>query len=866
MKTKIASLGICLLATSALVSPVVAFAQETTVAPEAASADEVTEVVIKRGRNLPNTMRRTAEVTSILTNADLQRSGDGTAAAALTRVTGLSLVEGRFVYVRGLGERYSSALLNGSPLPSPEPLQRVVPLDLFPSGILNRVSVQKTYSAEYPGEFGGGVIDLQTLSVPREPFLSLSIGTGGNSEATFKDGVTHYGSDTDPIGFDDGARSLPSPLRDAFRSGKRINSANYTDQELQRIGRSLTNAPLNLIQQTDNLPANFDISLTGGNAFDLGGGRLGVIGLIDFSNDWTVKNGIQQGGEFQSGSVEIVQDYDYQTTENNVGLNGLLTLGYERGNHDVQWTNLYVRNTTKRTKVLEGEDVRGIGQRRVDSTGWYQRQLTFTQVSGRHELKPDWRLRWRASYARTTRDVPYEKSLDFGVDGFGYYHDGSSNLTRFSLLTDEVTGFGFDLTHDFSLGNGRDGRIVGGYDYTDNSRESEVRALRFRANGPLGNAQYSRPDYLFSDVNIYPNGLVIEENTGADGAAAYDGSLKVNAVYAKVDVEIIPLVRLAAGLRYEDGEQEVTLRSLFVNENVTNLAEPIKEDYVLPSATVTWNFADDMQARFGLSKTIGRPQFREMARQAYLDPDQDRTFIGNPYLVNTEITNFDARYEWYYAAGQHLTAGLFYKKLENPVEAYVLDTGSNIQQTYINAPEATLYGLEFDYKQLFDSPWTGRFFDGKQWLLQGNYTWTDSEVKAGDEVIRLPSGNTGLARENIIDGSRLQGQSEHVVNLQFGWEHPDVRSTATLLLTYVSERSSARGRPGEPDLIQEPGAQLDFVWRKGFDAFGRALNFGLEVRNLLDTDYEEYQELNGKAYINKYKLGQSVSFSLSTDF
>src|SRR3990167_1807394 len=162
-------LGGVLLATTALVAPQAAFAQQPPAA-EAAQSTEVEEIVVL-GANIPEPMRETSEVATFLSGEDLKRAGDDTAGEALTRLSGLSLSGGRFVYVRGLGERYSSALLNGSPLPSPEPLQRVVPLDLFPSNVLAGVTVQKTYSVNYPGEFGGGVINLRTLSIPNEPFL-----------------------------------------------------------------------------------------------------------------------------------------------------------------------------------------------------------------------------------------------------------------------------------------------------------------------------------------------------------------------------------------------------------------------------------------------------------------------------------------------------------------------------------------------------------------------------------------------------------------------------------------------------------------------------------------------------------------------
>ncbi|MFN3229646.1 MAG: TonB-dependent receptor domain-containing protein, partial [Asticcacaulis sp.] len=381
--------------------------------------------------------------------------------------------------------------------------------------------------------------------------------------------------------------------------------------------------------------------------------------------------------------------------------------------------------------------------------------------------------------------------------------------------------------------------------------------------------QYTRVDFLLSYYNINPDRLVLTETTGGSGAAAYNAGQFINAAYVKADVAVLPLVRVAGGLRFESAKQRVGILSLFKNETAERIA-PRKEEYILPTATVTWNFADDMQLRMGLSKTIGRPQFRELAPQVYLDPEQDRLFVGNPYLKDTELMNFDARYEWYYESGRHFTAGFFYKKMDNAVEATIQDTGSGEgQQTYLNAPKANLYGLEFDYKGQFDSPIEGAFFDSKKWILQANYTWTKSELQVGDGDVVYTLGGFGKpspAKNFLKDGAKLQGQSEHVVNAQFGWEDADAKSQATLLLTYVSERVSARGKPGYADYIQKPGTMLDFVYRKGFTAFDRELKFGLEARNLLGTEYQEYQEQGRRIDINKYDLGRSVSVSLSTEF
>ena len=296
----------------------------------------------------------------------------------------------------------------------------------------------------------------------------------------------------------------------------------------------------------------------------------------------------------------------------------------------------------------------------------------------------------------------------------------------------------------------------------------------------------------------------------------------------------------------------------------------IEEQYWLPAATVTWNFAEDMQLRLGASKTIGRPQFRELAPQQYTDVESDRTFIGNPYLVDTEITNLDLRWEWYFARAQYVTAGVFWKSLDKPVESSVIDQGSSISQTFLNAPEAIVQGFEIEAKKFFEFPDAGLgFIADKRWLVQANYTFADSQVNvdAGDTVITQNSlGVAQPASFYVIDGSRLQGQSEHVANLQFGWEDDQARSQATLIANYVSERVSARGRPGEPDLIQEPGVSLDFVYRKAFDIGEREIGFAFEVRNLLGEEFLENQERGQRIIVNGYELGRGASVSLTARF
>jgi outer membrane receptor protein involved in Fe transport len=321
-------------------------------------------------------------------------------------------------------------------------------------------------------------------------------------------------------------------------------------------------------------------------------------------------------------------------------------------------------------------------------------------------------------------------------------------------------------------------------------------------------------------------------------------------------------------VRFENGKETIGLRKVFDSTSTLPPETVIENDYALPSVTATWNFRENMQARFGLSKTIGRPQFRELAEPTYYDVDSNRAYIGNSNLLDTEIDNFDARYEWYYGAGTYFTVGAFYKKLTNPVEQ-VFGRSENTY-TYVNAPKADLSGFEIDFKGIYTAPWKGAFFENKNWVLLANYTNTSSEVKFGasDTVTYASIFNQNLPANLVFrQGTKLQGQSDHLANLQFGWDDEEAGSQATFLVTYVSERISARVSASEPELIQEPGTNVDFVYRKKITALSRPVNLSIEARNITGNEYKEFQQQGGdRIFIDRYKPGTSISVSLSTEF
>ena len=844
------------------------------------SNDEI--VVI--GRRIPNVIRASREVVSVLSAADIARTGEGDIAGALKRVTGLSVVGGKYVYVRGLGERYSLALLNGLPIPSPDPLRRVVPLDLFPTSVLSSSVVQKSYSVNFPGEFGGGVINLTTRAVPKEAFFTVGGSVGANTATTGQLGYVYSGGRYDWTGFDDGGRNLPAGLRASQDGGTALAvGQNYTLRQLQDITASLTNAQTNLIFAQDDIPVNWGVNMSGGRAFDVGDARIGFVFAAGFSQDWQTKAGKQQ----LSGGVAIGpngeqqlnpdQDFDFAATEMRSVLNGLFSIGAEFGNHQIRFSNVYVNDTIKEARIQSGIDDINVGRDRLlqrTATALFRRQLIDTQLVGEFKFG-DLTLDVRGTYANSKRLAPYERfnNYAFAPEFNDFVNDlrspGQSSLVAFSRLNENVWGGGIDLGYKVR-GGPFPIRLTAGYAYSDTSRLSERFDYRYQSNAALpGAVSQQRPDFLLSDFNVYTYGIIL--NTISTVAPRYTADMTIHAGYGQIEIEPADGVQFVAGVRYESGRQNVTPVDVF-NSNpgsAFNTPTNIDQDYWLPAATLTWNFAEDMQLRLSASKTVARPQFRELAPQPYFDTESDRLSFGNQFLVNSELLNIEGRYEWYFGRDERLAVGAFFKDIDNPIDAIAFVQGGTFQTTFANAPNARLYGVELEVQKYFPLSALGRFFDTRRFLVAANYTFANSaiRVKAGDTT-RFPLSGEIVPATNIFRNNLpLTGQSDHVANLQLGFQDEAGLSEQTLLINYASNRVAFRGPAGQPDLIEKPGLIIDLVIRQGFKLFGREIEAKLEGRNLTNRAYQEFQTLNASRIdTNTWVRGRTFQASVSAKF
>lgn len=840
---------------------------ETTETVETVQDERTLQTVVVRGAFIPEPQRETSQVASFLSEEDLIRQGDANAALALTRVSGLSVVSDKFAFVRGLGDRYSSALLNGSPLPSPEPLRRTVPLDLFPSNILGGAAVQKTYSANFPGEFGGGVIDLKTVRIPSENFLNVKIGTGYNTEYTGNDGLFVRGSDTDWSGYDDGLRDLPGPVINLVAQG--IDLDDQDDAFVEAVGESFVNSPLTVIQSGEVDP-DFNGSIDFGLTYAMGNYDVGIVGVVGFDSGWTTEESIRQTARLTS--TELRSDLRTTETTYDATLNGLGSVAVGWDTNEVQATFFYVHTTSKEAQINQGDLQSESLPVFEESSGWFERELYFTQLAGEHEFG-EFDFNWRGSYSFSGRDAPYERTLTRFLEPDGvvrYTSTGNNAVFSFSELEDENFAFGADGGYTFMLDDFRELVITGGADYSTTERDSKILNFEFQGGNSLDDETAAlRPDFLFSPDNIDPARFVLDvRDRDVD---FYVGELDITSAFVQGQMDITNFINATVGARYEEAEQSIITTSRFGDIGST---ANLENDYILPAATITWNFADDLQLRLGYSETISRPQFRELSPSIFNDPDSDRIYQGNENLQDTEFTNYDARLEYYMGRNQFVTAAIFYKEIVNPIEEFsFINPGGALQTSFINAPEAELSGLELEFRTRFEMPIDQIWFNDRDWLFSANYTYTETEITATENDLVAGPFSTVPVPGNLfgLDGAQLQGTPENIFNLQFGWEN-DVEQ-ATLLLNWVDERILQRGRADGTsqiaDVLQDPGIQLDFVYRRDISFDGKDLTLGLSARNLLGEKNEEFQ-LNGgelgRTEFNTYERGTSLSASLTAKF
>lgn len=894
------------LATGALHAAPVAAQQEASSVAISAAASQLEEiVVVGRQRSVATDVlqeRIEAEVVAdIVSSEQISRVGDSTVSLALRRLPGVTLVGDQYVYIRGLGERYSSTTLNGAYVPSPDLTRNVIPLDLFPAEIVETISIQKGYTPDRPAAFGGGNVDVRTRGIPDGLVFNLQVGSGWNSESS-NDGLTYRGGDDDTLGTDDGTRALPAELLGAIGDYQGNISPASIYQALLRDGEFHSFAEAELINrqlatslyrdldlQGKSMSPDTSVELSAGNSWYFGSDeqwRFGVLALGDYKNQWRNRERIVRGVLEPELNTFVTQ-----RTTNQVVLTGSMGVGLEWADeHKLEATAIYLRNTEDEASLSIGNNFNfqaAAGQQlRNYRIRFEERDLEILQVGGSHRLGTqtigvldslalgglgfleDLRFDWYYSDATARTDLPTEVQFS-AIDAIDPVSGAllatsirpslSAADYRFTDLEDQAESYGSALTLPVK-GESYTLELSGGYDYYQKAR-SYLQTQFGLGTTIAGGFLAGTPGGVFTDGNILDPLNGFQLTIGGIGTESYLAAETITAGWGKVDVLWNDTWRVTAGARWEDFERiSVPIDQYQFDPAIGKVLVPpggletlaTAEDDFYPAVALTWIkpdfWAEEFQLRFGWSETVARPDLREISGSTYIDPLTEARVRGNPSLVNADISNFDLRGEWYFGNGNNLTVSLFYKDITNPIES-VEASGSddNVSLTFINADSAEVYGLEFeglmDLGFLSGNGWSEGFF------LSGNLTLSDSEIVIGGSALNL-TNNT----------RRMTQHSEYVANLQLGYDSPGGAHSVSLAYSVYGERIYFAGRDGADDAYEQPFDSLDLIW--SFYPTER-LSLKLRLQNLLDSNIEIQQQ---GVSILEQSVGLTAKLDLSWKF
>ncbi|RUO71666.1 TonB-dependent receptor plug domain-containing protein [Idiomarina ramblicola] len=836
-----------------------------------------------------------AFVADILGAEQLSRSGDSDAASALRRVTGLTLVDGKFIYVRGLGERYSSARINGASIPSPDLTRNVVPLDIIPSTIIESMAVQKVFSPSMPAAFGGGNIDIRTRSLPDDFVFSVEAGVGMNSNAD--EGYTYNRDDSGiPAGIQEaiGRYQGDFSLRNIINTDGLTGTGNSAGNQAREINASLAKQlPRDMVLKKESLDPNMDLKATLGNSFDESffGGTIGVLAAASYDNNWNYserQNAVISNNATAdcSTSLETVEDISkscYNTfsetsvTTETERMNGFFTAGYELDTHSVSYTKIYLEDSEDESEFGIKQSPNGSNLKTIIGTGlanrehefkYEERVLDVDQFRGQHTFMDYWGIGfdWQYTESKAETDIPTEVSYRFDdrYDADGNFTEtrvtGDDNRAVFQFvdMEDNVKSYGGNFSLPIML-SGIELELKAGYDFVDKARYYNTSSFSLDNGSGSGFSVLDDLDdklgltgYLTDDVIDENNFRLTFREPSAPNADDYLAAQKIDAYYGEFDAIFDNTWRVSGGVRYEDFKQVslATSSLIFSEQDLNNYFNPervinstIAEDDLYTALSLTYMTSDNYQLRFGYGETVVRPDLRETVPVAYYDPVTDIRTFGTAGLESSDLRNYDARFEYYADNGDNYTIAAFYKDIENPIESILQVGDEEYTLSYVNGESAEVYGVELEW--LHDLGYLANGF-----FTSGNLTWSDSEA----------SIDPALAGNLTNRTKRMTGHSEYVANFQLNYDSANGEHATSLVYNVFGERIIAAGIGGREDAFEQPFHSLDLVYNY-YPSFNSKIGF--KVKNILGEDQEVTQS---DILVRSKEVGTEISLSYSYEF
>jgi len=862
---------------------------------------QLQEVVVSAKRidnneiSLLKLQKKSISIQDGISAQEINKIGYSNSAESMKQVTGASVEGGKYIVMRGLGDRYSVSSMNGVVLPSTDPYRNSASLDLIPSTIIDNIVVKKTFSPDLSGNFTGGSVDITTKSLPDQFYLNANVSLSYNDQSTFNRNfkADKLSGATDWLGYDDGTRALPQILEDnpiirnPVQTRQRIEF--NPEAETERINdynntmRALSNRSFNVNQKTPGIDRRFVINT--GNRYNLGDHKLGYNLGLNYSNGFNhydEREITNYTARISSENrMQIFQQNRGTESQEEVNVGGIFTLAYQLPkNHEFGFNWMFNNNATSSVLDMSGGYPGALSSGETfenRAISYIQRELNNMQVTGNH-LFGDLGLKWSANYITSNQDEPDTRFIGTDVLDGSYGFDNAEYALPFHffrILDDtQVNG-----KLDFELPVFEESTIkFGGLfqnkqrDFTENRFQAEIQTQDFEAytspeeaNGDFdlffGEDNTGIIDYRTTGIPIYGNSYVDQSNANN----TYEGTEQVMAGYVMGVFPLTEKLKTVAGARIEKTDFEVV-----------SLAEErgaIDELNILPSLNFIYEVNDNSNLRTSFSRTLARPNMREIAPFIAFDLLGGFPVIGNPDIKQTDITNFDLRYEIFPKAGELIAISGFYKDFTNPIIKELDATSDQPQYQYVNTNKGFLVGAEIEFRKNLD--FIGPAF--RDFKISSNLSYIYSRVDLSEQEYNIRS----QINPDIQDWRPFAAQSPYLANLVLSYNNAERGWETALAANVFGPRLAANGAGAAPDVYEVynwigdkengriegtiPVPDINFRVRK---AINERVSAAFTINNLLDYSIVNYQEHNGTYFTNSaLNPGRTfkVSFNYSID-
>lgn len=888
--------------------------------------------VVVTGRALNDTeaallalQKKAPNVSDGISAEAVKDSPDSDAAEVLQRVTGITIIQGKYVFVRGLGERYSNTILNGANVPSPDPARRVVPMDLFPASLIKNIRIIKTFMPEESAEFSGGLVRVETKEYPDEFEMSVGLGLGANSLTTRKQfkSLDRGGNDylglgpNDFFGLGSERWAIPettSSLPDQLPLQVGSIFGGLPEQFVRLAGAEFPN---DWTPKEEKAPVDRKLSFSIGNSIDFENGmRFGFTYGTSYSRKWrkTTEEDLRYFTQNALGlSIISASDYNIQFPQlvytsqvyteevlwgNNLNL--ALNLG---NNQEITSKTFYSTEAEKEYRESFGTAFAPDVVDLINEVSTFTAQEIMHQVfGGKHgvqyvdTMRPHL-IEWHLAFAFARRDQPDLRTRErrrAQASSDPFIGTGSDGQRFFSETEDYSEDFKVSYELPYDQWGGLQSKFKFGYQAIDRTKDFRSRLFRYQrgAIAPGDLDSYPAPgEVTFNPARIISGDYVLTEAN--PGFNAYDARQKVHAYFVQTELPVTSAIRLAGGFRVEDSFQKAQtyntnstdlrldygcdlegdnayFRPALVANNIcsaTNNGVGIEEKTdILPALNLTWEAIKDMNFRLGYSETVSRPDLRELSEFGFTPYFGGDLVLGNAALDRTYIHNYDFRWEWYLSGTEYVGAGLFLKELSNPIELVGRppSPSGGLRFQYANAIKGELRGVELDFRK--------RFF--KRLQIETNFFFIDSTVQVQEwitqqavagSLLSIFDQDVALVPTNLE--RRLQGQSDFVFNVKTLYYFDDEETiSAGFFYNYFSDRIESAGAEGQPDVVEKGAGILDLVmqWQPT-----EQLSVKAAVENILNEKYEtilETQLYGTELPYRSYSPGVNYSISASYKF